>query len=58
METCKEKVYTIITHECERLYANMLDQIRAILAAHGKWTSFLVLFTYILKKQIYIYNQL
>jgi hypothetical protein len=32
--------------------------IATVLAAHGKWTNFLVLFTYGLKKWVYIYSQI
>jgi transposase len=49
-ERVEESFRTITTNDCERLYANMLDRIAAVLAAHGKWTDFLVLFTYGLKK--------
>ena len=49
-EHVEESFRTITTDECERLYTNMPNRIAAILAAHGKWTNFLALFTYGLKK--------
>ena len=39
-EHVEESYKTITIEQCERLYASVLDQIAAVLAAHGKWTRF------------------
>jgi hypothetical protein len=49
-EHVEESFHILTTNEYERLHIHMPDQIAVVLATHDKWTNFLVLFTYGLKK--------